>query len=201
MTTQRRLSVFSIFLVFAVCTTAFSLKGDYNDAKFRSQNLNLVVKGTSTLHDWEMKSSKGYCEVLFAMTGADKLVDLTGLNFNLPAESLKSESSMMDNNTYKALKTGVYKNISFVSSSGSVTQVDAFRYQVKAIGKLTIAGNTRETDLSATLKYNAADKSFTVSGVKKMKMTDYGVKPPTVMMGAIKTGNEISIVFNSRLLK
>lgn len=201
MTTQRRLGVFSVLSIFIFCASSFSLQGSYNDAKFRSQNLQLTVKGTSTLHDWEMKSNKGYCEVLFAVGTGDKLTDITGLNFNLPAESLKSESSMMDNNTYKALKTSSFKNISFVFSSGSVTPVDAFTYQVKAIGKLTIAGTTKETDLAATVKYNAADKSFTVSGAKKMKMTEYGVKPPTVMMGAIKTGNDISIVFNSRLLK
>ena len=169
----QRISAYALLFFTLTAIMSFSINNGNNKIKFASnsiaaaQTVSLTIKGTSTLHDWEMKSSKGYCEVLFAMTGADKLVDLTGLNFNLPAESLKSESSMMDNNTYKALKTGVYKNISFVSSSGSVTQVDAFTYQVKAIGRLTIAGNTRETDLSATLKYNAADKSFTVSGVKK----------------------------------
>jgi hypothetical protein len=48
----------------------------------------------------------------------------------------------------------------------------------------------------ATGVYNPADKSFTVTGVKKMKMTDYNVKPPTALLGTIKTGNDITISYN-----
>jgi hypothetical protein len=57
-----------------------------------------------------------------------------------------------------------------------------------------LAKSTRE--LMATGVYNPADKSFTVTGVKKMKMTDYNVKPPTALLGTIKTGNDITISYN-----
>jgi hypothetical protein len=33
-------------------------------------------------------------------------------------------------------------------------------------------------------------------GVKKMKMTEYNVKPPTALLGTFKTGNYISISYN-----
>ena len=103
---------------------------------------------------------------------------------------------MMDNNTYKALKTSKNPNITFVLISGNVTPDGSNTYQLKGIGKLTIAGTTIQTDLVATLKYNPADKSFSCSGVKKFKMTLYGVKPPVIFMGTIKTGDEISISYN-----
>ena len=103
---------------------------------------------------------------------------------------------MMDNNTYKALATGKNPNISFVLLSGNVTSVGANTYQLKGVGKLTIAGTTKQTDLEVTLKYNPADKSFTCTGTKKFKMTEYGVKPPSVMLGTIKTGDAISISYN-----
>jgi hypothetical protein len=61
-----------------------------------------------------------------------------------------------------------------------------------------VAGTTRETDVSADVKYNAAEKSYTVTGTKKLKMTDYDVKPPSFMMGAVKTGDEISISFKTK---
>jgi polyisoprenoid-binding protein YceI len=108
---------------------------------------------------------------------------------------------MMDNNTYKALKTKTNKNISFVFVSGTVSSADAASYQVKVIGNLTIAGKIQKIDLAASARYNAADKSFTINGSKKLKMTDYGVSPPTAMLGTIKTGNDITVSFSSKIVK
>jgi polyisoprenoid-binding protein YceI len=170
-----------------------------SDVKYAAKNISISIKGTSSLHDWEMKSGEGKCEVVFAMGANNKLTDVSALNFTIPAKSLKSGHSMMDNNTYKALNASAFTNIGFVLSSATVTPVDALNYQIKCVGKLTIAGQTRETELQATGKVNPADNSLIITGTKKMKMTEYNVKPPTVMMGTIKTGNDISITYSMKL--
>ena len=169
--------------------------------KYHAQGLSVTIAGTSTLHDWEMKANNGKCDAVFVLGPNDKITALSGLSFSMQATSLKSDSKMMDNNAYKALKTDAHSNIAFVLSSATVTQLDGNTYQLKCFGKLTIAGTTRETDLIATGKWNPGDKSFVVTGTKKIKMTDYNVKPPTVMMGTIKTGNDLSIAFNLRIVK
>jgi hypothetical protein len=200
MTTLRRLSVFSVLLVFMATAMSFSLNGKLTITTFRLQNLNLSVNGTSTLHDWTIKSAKGQCEVNFELA-SDKLTGVSGFKFSIPAESLKIGHSMMDNNTYKALKTKEHKNISYVLNSGTVSQVNATTYQIKTKGKLTIAGTAKETDIIANATYNAADKSYTIAGTKKIKMSAWGVKPPTVMMGTIKTGDDINISFTAKIVK
>ena len=106
----------------------------------------------------------------------------------------------MDNNTYKALNADKSPNISYVLGSATVTPVDASTYTIKTTGKLTIAGNTRETDVIATGKINP-DKSITVTGSKRFKMTEYGVKPPTAMFGTIKTGDDVTISYNLKFVK
>ena len=185
--------------IITICSLVFAfflsgLASTFAQAKYRAQTSDVIVSGTSTLHDWEMKSSKGQVDATIAI--ANDVVTFSGLSFDFPAESLKSGHSMMDNNTYKALSTGKNPNISFVLLSGKVTSVGAKTYQLKGVGKLTIAGTTKQTDLEVTLKYNPADKSFTCTGTKKFKMTEYGVKPPSVMLGTIKTGDAISISYN-----
>jgi polyisoprenoid-binding protein YceI len=184
-------------LITIACLTAAFFCGTistFAQAKYHAETLDLTVSGTSTLHDWEMKSSKGKAEALIAVDNGK--VTLSGLSFNFPAESLKSGHNMMDNNTYKALKTEKNPNITFVLVSGNLTPAGVNTYQFTGMGKLTIAGTTQQTDLTVLLKYNPTDKSFTCSGVKKFKMTQYGVKPPSVMLGTIKTGDEISISYN-----
>jgi polyisoprenoid-binding protein YceI len=195
----RRLSVIASLLLIVFAAMSFLPKTHLSEVKYQAKTISILIKGTSTLHDWEMKSNEGKCDVVFVIGPNNKLTSVSGLNFTLPAKSLKSGHNMMDNNTYKALKTDAFSNIGFVLSSANVTQVDAFNYQLKCIGKLTIAGATRETELLATGKINPADNSLTISGSKKMKMTEYNVKPPTVMMGSIKTGDDISIVYTLKL--
>jgi polyisoprenoid-binding protein YceI len=67
------------------------------------------------------------------------------------------------------------------------------------MGKLTINGVTKTTPMVATLKYNPTDKSFTCTGTKSFKMSEYGVKPPTAVFGTIKTGDAISINYAIRI--
>ena len=178
-----------------ICNTASA------QTVFQSQVIDIRLTGTSTLHDWEMKAAQGTSQAAFVVDPAGKITSISKLSFVLPAKSLKSEHSMMDKNTYKALNTEKNPNISFVLTSGTVTATGSNNYQLNCIGKLTIAGTVKETDLIATGKYNPADKSFTVTGVKKMKMTDYNVTPPKVMLGTIKTGNDIAISYNLKFIR
>ncbi|MEO5893756.1 MAG: YceI family protein [Ferruginibacter sp.] len=183
------ITIASLTLAILLC----GLTNSFAQAKYHTQTINLKVNGTSSLHDWEMTSTSGLFDASISI--ANNKVSFTGLSFTVPAESLKSGHGLMDKNTYKALNTGKNPNISFVLSSGVVSQTGENTYQLKGMGKLTIAGTTIETDLVAMLKYNPADKTFSCTGTKKFKMTQYGVKPPTVMMGAIKTGDDISISY------
>ena len=194
----QRISIPSIFLLLLTTLLSFSVN-PLIDKNFSSQVVTVKITGTSSLHDWEMKSGKGQVEVLLGLGTLDNIIGVTSLKFTIPAESLKSGKSSMDKNAYKALKTGSAKNINFVMSSSKVTPVNSTTVEIKARGKLTVAGTTQETDIVVTVKYNAADKTYTANGSKKIKMTDYNVKPPTFMMGAVKTGNDITISFNTKI--
>jgi polyisoprenoid-binding protein YceI len=71
-------------------------------------------------------------------------------------------------------------------------------YDINTTGYLTIAGTTNKIDLYALGKVGS-DGSITFSGSKKLKMTDYKIKPPTALMGTMTTGDEIEIVFQVTL--
>lgn len=184
-----------IVALLAISFTSFS------QTAYRSTALDIRLTGTSNIHDWEMKAQAGKSEANFVINSSGQLTALNGLSFLLPAINLKSGHSGMDKNTYKALKTSGNPNILFVLTSSEVTPTGGNNYQLKCVGKLTIAGTQKHTDLVATAKYNPADKSLTINGIKKMKMTDYNVDPPKALMGTIKTGNDIAISFNLKFVK
>jgi len=167
---------------------------------YKSQVFDIRLNGTSNVHDWEMKAVKGTSEAAFIVTNG-QVTSVSTLSFTLPAINLKSDNTGMDKNTYKALNTDKNPNISFVLTSATITPTGGNNYQLKCVGKMSIAGTTKHTDLTATGKYNPVDKSFTITGVKKMKMTDYNVKPPKALLLTIKTGNDISISYNVKFTR
>ena len=188
--------------VFAFLLFAFLFTMNVNaQIKYHTKDdLNLLVSGTSTLHEWDMKAAKGEVNAVFTFDAKGQISGLTSLSITTPSESLKSEHSGMDKNAYKALKTAANPSIFFVSGSATVIPVDANSVTVKATGKLTIAGFTKEVVVVAVCKVNA-DKSITVSGNQKISMSDYKIEPPTFMFGAVKTGNDITLKFSLTIRK
>ncbi|MDB5252780.1 MAG: YceI family protein [Flaviaesturariibacter sp.] len=166
--------------------------------KFQGSDLPVSVTGTSSLHNWEMKSTKASCDAIITL-GVNK-ISFSSLSFAVPVESLKSGHSTMDKNAYRAMNTKKNAGISFVISSvNSITASSANTYKFNGTGKLTIGGVTKLTPMTATLVYNPADKSFTCTGTKTFNMSEYGIKPPTAVLGTIKTGDAISIHYAIRI--
>jgi polyisoprenoid-binding protein YceI len=180
-----------IVLSSLVCCPAFA------QLKYHSVNSSVTISGTSTLHDWTEHSNMGSAAASFAISN-DKITGLSSLTFTVPAKSIKSDHKSMDAQTYKALNADKYANINYVLSSATVTPVDATTFSVKTKGRLTIAGTTRETEVTGTARLNA-DHSIVVTGSKKFKMTDFNVKPPSVMLGSVKAGNDLTVSYNLNL--
>ncbi len=164
--------------------------------KFINADTEATVKGTSTLHDWEMNSKEGKTEAVIELGSIPKIL---ALKFTLPAESLKSHHSAMDKNAYKTLKTEKYAYLTFVITSSKMTAVDSSTFNMNGLGQLEIAGVKKEIELNAVCKVGP-DKSLMCTGSKQIKMSDYGLEPPSMMLGTVKTGNEITIDFKQKLI-
>ena len=180
-----------LFLLFNV-----SAQVKYN----KTANLDLTVSGTSTLHDWDMKSSQGSFEATFVLNNTGAISSISGLSFSTPSNALKSGHDAMDKNAYKALKIDKTASINYIATSATVTPLSTADFLVKSQGKLTIAGVTLDTEISATCKINS-DKTISIMGSKKISMKEFGMAPPSFMMGTIKTGNDVTLKFDLKLVK
>jgi polyisoprenoid-binding protein YceI len=157
-----------------------------------SKNNNMKLSGTSTLHDWTMNAPVFSSEAQFVLTGR-QISLLKALTFSLAVADLKSGESGLDKNAYKALKSGDHQNITYKLNSATVS-ADGNKFLIKTHGSLTIAGVTKEVSIDVSAVVNA-DETITCTGSEKLNMTDYQVKPPKFMLGAMKTGNAITLDF------
>ena len=164
----------------------------------QSKNLDIklpssvLIKGTSTLHDWESVVEKTYSKM--TIMNMDSLKQIETLRVKVISTSIKSGKKLMDKLTYKALKSEQYRWITFDFKSGELISEDNQEVSIKLNGDLSIAGVTKS--VSVITNINKKGENIFLSGSYKLKMTDYGIKPPKAVFGTIKTGDEITIEFN-----
>lgn len=160
---------------------------------------SLVISGTSTLHDWTAKSTALTGKAVFAGQWTGKggaAIDLRAIDLVIAVKSLKSsEGGGMDDTMYGALHL---KKHAFITYQLTTARLLAPPVGKKApaifntTGKLKVNGTTRTVPLVLTVT-PLADGGLTITTTTKLKMTDFGVKPPTAMFGVIRSGNAITV--------
>lgn len=187
----------------AVIALAFFIISTLSGFQISAQNLysiapgsSIKVDGTSNLHDWSMNATKFSCDGKLVLTNG-QLKDITTLTFVLPVQNLKSKESLMDTRAYKALNEESYDKMTFKLSDATVIEAQKL---IKVTGNLTIAGVTKAITLQANYVVGA-DESVAFKGSKALKMSDFNIKAPSFMMGALKTGDDLTVNIVLKLKK
>lgn len=150
---------------------------------------SLAILGTSSLHDWESVVEDFDIEIVTTQTD-DSDFNINSLVFFAEVESIKSGKRIMDRKTRGALNHDDYPTIDFNFKEALATSTDS----VTIIGLLSMAGVDQEVEVTGNLELSGTD--LIISGEKKILMTEFGISPPTAMMGSLKTGDEVTIKFN-----
>jgi polyisoprenoid-binding protein YceI len=111
----------------------------------------------------------------------------------IPVATLTSRDAGLDRNMYRALKLAANRDVTFrlarLESGGPGG--------LMAVGMLRIAGVEREVVLRLTVERR--DAALVVRGRLALLMTDYGVTPPTAMLGMLQTDPKVTITFEAVL--
>ena len=156
------------------------------------------IEGTSNVHDWKSEATVINAEIELDAAGLAaapaKLVKSVSLT--IPVKGLKSGHGKMDENLQKALKADKNENIIYKLTSIEALAGDTKdAFTLRAAGTLTIAGaeNAVTAEIAAT---RLADGTIKATGTVPVKMTAFGVKPPTAMLGTIRCGDEVKVKFD-----
>jgi hypothetical protein len=198
-----RVGLLLLVLAPAALGTEYTVR--YEPAPADSQ---VRINGTSNLHDWEIAGTviQGYVDVNETCRLNPRVQELPGLGpamasvrtrAVIPVRSLKSGHSGMDHNTYAALKADQYPRIVYNLEQVSLQTPPRAGHQTATfdtVGRLTVAGVTRTVPMPVTVEA-VTDEQVGVSGELTIKMTDFGVRPPTALFGMIRSGDQITIRF------
>lgn len=162
--------------------------------KLDKYNSVFKIKGTSTLHDWEMISKTFDGKIVIERTGADNF-KIKDILISIKVTTLESDNRIMNKKTYEALKEEDHPFIKYnFIKVKEIKETGEDQFEAIVNGNLTIAGVKKAVDINLKLDIN--DKKMNIIGHKPLKMSDFDVEPPKALMGTIKTGNDIDIEFN-----
>ena len=165
-----------------------------------SPESKLWIDGTSNLHSWSCKATTLDAAVDLDAALATQIATappkaLKRVQVKVPVKSLKCNHGGMDGNVYKALKADESPEISYILATFEAAPGEAKdSFTLHTVGTLVIAGTEKKIEMDV-LATRLADGSVSAKGVVPVKMTDFGIQPPTAIFGRLKTGDEVKVNF------
>ena len=170
----------------------------------------LWIEGTSTMHNFECRSKEVTVTLLRDPAtpnpaNAAELLRLIqaggvrGVAVRVPVATLHSEKSGLDKNMRKTMNEEKYPNVSFrLDKYDPAPGAAGDTVAIKAAGALTICAQERPIQLTA--RAYPGDGGVWLEGSQKLRMSEYGIKPPTMMMGAIRVGDPVTVGYRLLLV-
>ena len=154
----------------------------------------MFVNGTSSIHDWRSEVTDVKITGDFSTEG-EELTGLANAKVTIPVQSIKStKGSVMDKKTWNALQYKDHPNITFRLKQEAQIRPSASGKELILNGILTLAGESRSVKIGVE-STPLSGNTFEFSGVHPIKMSDYGIAPPTALLGTLKTGDDVTIDF------
>jgi polyisoprenoid-binding protein YceI len=157
------------------------------------------INGSSTVRSFECKA--GALDVQIATTATDAVrATIAGekaigaVEVKIPAEQLECGNGTMNDHMRKALKAKDNPTIAFRMTSYELAKT-ADGAKATLTGTLSLGGTERPITVAADAK--AIDgETLRVAGTHEIRMTEYGLKPPTLMLGTLKVGEKVKVSFD-----
>lgn len=181
--------------------TAGALRAQGNAIRLQLEpGSQLTFDGTSTLHGFTCKTTniQAYIDVdpSYATKDLSTIAKpIANVKIVIPVKSLQCGGEL-EKNMFKTLKADQFPTITYTLGTYEVApgSASASSFVAQTNGTLNIAGK----DNTIAMRVDAArvaDGVVTATGQHVMKMSDYGIKPPTFMLGTLRVGNQITVKY------
>lgn len=159
----------------------------------------LWIEGKSTMKGFECKAASFQSHVettgptaVSAVLAGEKGV--SGVEITVPVEQMDCGNGTMNDHMRKALKATEHPEIVFHLSSYDLVKADE-GVQATLNGTLNLGGVEKPIVVNAEVK-EGTDSALHVVGEHEVMMKEYGLKPPSLMMGTMKVNERVKVHFD-----
>jgi hypothetical protein len=159
----------------------------------------LSISGTSTMHPYTVSTKALKVSAAHAPADVQGLLQpdaLQGFELRIPVNTFTSDKDGLTKQMFKSMKADKHPTITFRLDSYTV-EPGAGGTTVKPTGALTVAGVERPIEMVLDVKEQAG--RLHVRGTRDLLMTEFGIKPPTMFMGMLRTDDTVTITFELQL--
>lgn len=192
----RLLKVLAPAVILAPAIIAWSSVRDVLTVQPQSR---LWVEGTSTMRGFECKATSFQSHVeatgptaVSAVLAGDKGV--SGVELTVPVAQMDCGNGTMNDHMRKALKATEHPEIVFHLSSYDLAKA-AEGVQATINGTLNLGGVEQPIVVNADVN-EGADGALHVVGMHEVRMKEFGLKPPSLMMGTMKVNERVKVRFD-----
>jgi polyisoprenoid-binding protein YceI len=111
----------------------------------------------------------------------------------VPAEKLDCRNGTMNEHMRKALKAKEFPTIVFRAASYDLARTSD-SVAITLNGSLTLGGVEKPITVTAQAK-PGPDGTLVVFGTREVRMTEFGLKPPSLMLGTMKVDEKLTVGF------
>lgn len=202
---------FALALLLFECMPAMAQDLIVRDDQPSSSNLTLTIgedsriwfEGGSTVRGFECRVRELRTEAAIELKTPN--VEIAALNdavvdvvLEMPVANLDCGNGTMNDHMRKALRADKHPIIQYRHGTHAIVTSQDGVAQLRLEGALTINGVERPVVMMADVAI-ADDGTLSVEGQYELIMTEYGVKPPTLMLGTLKVHDTVTIYFDMKL--
>lgn len=149
---------------------------------------SITIEGTSTVHDWHCTTSS----ITGALDASEGFSSMSTLNLSVPVSGIDCNNGIMNGKLRDALGSSP---IQFALTTARVGSPNGDLFGVEANGRLTIKGTSRTQRVNAQGRA-LSNGRYRFTGSVPITMSQFGVEPPTAMLGTLHTGDRVTVRFD-----
>lgn len=175
--------------LFAIAAFMTGSMANAQTLKINSSKSTMSISGTTNIHNFKSNVSQINGELTFNSK------NVKSLKVEVPVRSIVSGEKLMDKKTYETFKEPTNPTITFNLTNVNSMNVSGNDVAVTVTGNLTMGGFTK----SVTLKANGQKVKpgvYKFTGSTPLKMSEFKMKAPTAMLGAMKVGDAVTLNYS-----
>lgn len=159
-----------------------------------SPQSRITIEGDSSMHPWKCSAAVGRASAAID-TASPALV--RELAVQLPVAGIECGNDTMNGKLRDALGAEQHPQIEYRLTA--VERVAGEGVRLRATGSLSIAGKTQSVVFAVDAVVDS-DGSVIAIGSVPLKMSSFGVDPPSAMLGLLKTYDPVTVKFDIRAI-
>lgn len=157
----------------------------------------LWVDGTSTVRSFSCEATSFDAQIAATDQAVNAVLNgvkaVQSVRVTVPAKALDCKNGTMNGHMLKALKADQHDEIAFALESYDLTPENG-TVRAALNGTLTMGGVTKPISFEADVS-SSDSGALLVQGAVDVNMKDFGLKPPSLMLGTMKVREMVKVNF------